>query len=188
MFKAVFLFSVMAAQAWSQPILGENLAPFVPSPQVVVEKMLELAKVKPGEMVYDLGCGDGRVIITAAQKFDARATGIEIKESLVRSTLRKVSDLNLSSQVQVVHGDAMKTDLTNADVVTLYLLTKSNELFKPKFEQMLKPGARVVSYEYEIRGWEPSAVEVVDVNDRPHSIYLYEMPPKPSKKDSKSKD
>lgn len=160
----------------NQILDGDSLAPFFPSPQVVVENMLRAAQLKPGEVVYDLGCGDGRVVITAAQKFQARAVGVEIKETLVRSTSKRVAELGLSDMVKIVHGNALNTDLSGADVVTLYLLTRSNELLRPNLEKHLKNGARVVSYEYEIRGWKPLSVREVQVERVPHKIFVYEMP------------
>jgi tRNA G37 N-methylase Trm5 len=160
----------------NQILEGDSLAPFFPSPQIVVEHMLKAAQVKPGEVVYDLGCGDGRVVITAAQKFQARAVGVEIKETLVRSTSKRVAELGLSEMVKIIHGNALNTDLSGADVVTLYLLTKSNEMLRPNLEKHLKSGSRVVSYEYEIRGWKPVSVQQVQVDRLPHKIFVYEMP------------
>ena len=160
----------------NQILDGDSLAHFFPSPQIVVEQMLRAAQVKPGEVVYDLGCGDGRVVITAAQKFQARAVGVEIKEILVRSTSKRVAELGLADMVKIVHGNALNTDLSGADVVTLYLLTRSNELLRPSFEKQLKNGARVVSYEYEIRGWKPLRLDKVKVEGVDHKIFVYEMP------------
>jgi protein-L-isoaspartate O-methyltransferase len=142
-----------SAQKFTDP---DTLAPSFPTPQEVVERMLTLAQVQPGETVYDLGCGDGRIVITAAQKFHARAVGVEIRRDIYESTLGRVASLGLSDQVKIVHGNAMKTDVSPADVVTLYLLTSSNEKLKPALTKDLKPGARVVSHDYEIRGWKPT--------------------------------
>lgn len=169
---------VLAAPLWGQhQILDtESLAPYFPSPQEVVEKMLEAAHIRPGELVYDLGCGDGRVVITAAQKFKARAVGVEIKDFLVKSTNKRVEAMGLTSSVQIVHGNALKTDLSEADVVTLYLLTRSNELLRPNFEKQLKNGARVVSYEYPIREWTAVRTQEVNVQGISHNIFVYEMP------------
>lgn len=166
----------LAAQR--RPDVSKSLAPFVPSPPRVVELMLDAANLKPGEVVYDLGCGDGRVLITAAQKYRARAVGIEISESLVNAARREVRKLGLESQVEVIHGDAASADVRQADVVTLYLLTHSNDLLRPMLEAQLKPGARVVSHDFEIRGWKPMRVETCRVYNRNHKIYVYQMPQK----------
>lgn len=162
----------LAAQRYTDP---DTLAPAYPTPQTVVERMLTLADVKPGEMVYDLGCGDGRIVITAATKFAARAVGVEIRRDIYEATLARVASLGLSDRVKIVHGDALKTDLTGADVVTLYLLTSSNERLRPVLEAQLKPGARVISHDFEIRGWKPEQVEKMMVEGRPHMIYAYRI-------------
>jgi len=151
----------------------DTLAPVYPTPQAVVERMLTLADVKPGESVYDLGCGDGRIVITAATKFSARAVGVEIRRDIYETTLARVASLGLSDRVRIVHGDALKTDLTQADVVTLYLLTSSNERLRPILEAQLRQGARVVSHDFEIRGWKPEHTEKMMVQGRPHMIYTY---------------
>jgi predicted RNA methylase len=160
------------AQKYTDP---DTLAPAFPTPQNVVERMLTLAQVRPGESVYDLGCGDGRIVITAAQMFKAHAVGIEIRRDIYESTLGRVASLGLTSQVRIVHGNALHYDLSAADVVTLYLLTSSNERLKPSLLKYLKASARVVSHDFEIRGWRPAAVEKVNIEGRPHSIYLYRM-------------
>ncbi len=149
--------TLMAPSAVAQPIIPDpdTLAPSYPTPQAVVERMLSLANVKPGEVVYDLGCGDGRIVITAATKFMAHAVGIEIRRDIYETTQARVASLGLSEQVHIIHGDALKTDLTPADVVTLYLLTSSNERLRPVLEKQLRAGTRVVSHDFEIRGWQP---------------------------------
>jgi len=153
----------------------DTLAPVFPTPETVVDRMLTLAEVKPGEMVYDLGCGDGRIVIAAAQKFKARAVGIEIRRDVYERTAANVASLGLADQVKIVRGDALKYDLSPADVVTLYLMTSGNERLKPILLKDLKPSARVVSHDYEIKGWKPAAVTKVMVDHRPHLVYLYRV-------------
>jgi precorrin-6B methylase 2 len=163
-------------QAYAQRFSDrDTLAPVYPTPETVVDQMLTLAQVKPGEMVYDLGCGDGRIVIRAAEKFQARAVGIEIRRDIYEKTAARVASLGLSDQVKIVHGNALKYDLSPADVVTLYLLTSSNERLKPILLKDLKPSARVVSHDFEIRGWKPAAVNKMAVGGRPHMIYLYRI-------------
>jgi ubiquinone/menaquinone biosynthesis C-methylase UbiE len=159
----------------AQDFGSEDLAPYLPSPQVVVERMLEAAQIKPGEVVYDLGSGDGRIVITAAQKFKAHAVGVEISDALCKSTLKKLNLLGLTSQVKIIHGSALKVDLSPADVVTLYLLTSSNARLKPNLEKYLKPTARVVSLNFGMPGWTASRKEVVHADRQTHTIYVYEM-------------
>ena len=154
---------------------AENLAPSIPTPQIVVERMLEAAHVKPGEMVYDLGSGDGRVIITAAQKFGARAVGVEIQPDLCRKTLERVKSLGLADRVSVMEGSALRVDFSPADVVTMFFLTSSNDRLKPNLEKYLKVGARVVSNEFPVRGWKPMEVVHIKAGKMEHTIYVYQI-------------
>jgi protein-L-isoaspartate O-methyltransferase len=154
---------------------AENLAPYVPTPSLVVDRMLEAAHLKPGEMVYDLGSGDGRILIAAAQKFGARGVGVEISPDLCEKAKARIKSLGLESRISMIHGSALRLDLSPADVVTLYLLTSSNERLKPSLEKYLKAGARVVSNEFPVKGWKP--VETITLTDAGmrHTIYLYEV-------------
>ncbi|MGA2132679.1 MAG: methyltransferase domain-containing protein [Bryobacteraceae bacterium] len=161
--------------SFAQQFSPDNLAPYIPSPQEVVERMLSAARVKPGELVYDLGSGDGRIIITAAQKFHARAVGVELRGDLCKSTQARLKSLGLDDQVKLIHGNLLKVDLSPADVVTLYLLTSSNERLRPNLEKYLKPGARVVSNDYEIKGWTPSGIVPIEAGGLKHYIYVYEV-------------
>jgi len=155
---------------------AENLAPYIPTPQILVEKMLESGHVKPGDLVYDLGSGDGRIVITAAQKFGARAVGVEIRADLCRIATEKIKSLGLEDRVRMVQGNALHVDLSPADVVTMYLLTSSNELMKPNLEKYLKTGARVVSNEFPIKGWRPvETVRMTTGSSMQHTIYVYEI-------------
>jgi len=169
----------MALGAWqpsfSQKFSPDNLAPYIPSPQEVVDRMLSAARVKPGEVVYDLGSGDGRIIITAAEKYHARAVGVELDGNLCKATQAKLKRLGLEDRVRLIHGNLLKVDLSQADVVTLYLLTSSNERLRPNLEKYLKPGARVVSNDYEIKGWTPSGIVPIEAGGLKHFIYVYEI-------------
>jgi len=153
------------------------IAPFVATPLPVVKQMLVLSEIKPNEIIYDLGCGDGRVVIMAAQEFGARGIGVEMREDLVKQALSKVSDMGLEGQVKIIQSDIFKVDLTQADVVTLYLTTSANDKIKPKLEAELRPGTRVVSHDYEILGWRPAKIDNFCENPRlgypSHTIYVY---------------
>jgi SAM-dependent methyltransferase len=153
-----------------------SLAPFVPSPPNVVDKMLEMAKIRPGETVYDLGCGDGRVLVAAAQKYKAKAVGVEISSPRVQQANLNIKRAGVEGLASVVHADLMDVDLSPANVVVLYLLRDSNDLVRPKLEKSLRPGTRVISHDYEIRGWKPTLVEHSEANKRDHSIYVYTVP------------
>src|SRR5580692_7227007 len=154
-----------------------SLAPYVVSPQEIVDRMLELADLKPGEKLYDLGSGDGRILITAVVRFKAKAVGVEISDDLVNSTNARIRRLGLDNDAQVIHGNFLDVDLTPADVVTLYLATDANEMLRPNLEKFLKRGSRVVSHDYAVTGWKPKLVDK-DPDIHGHLIYLYEMPPK----------
>lgn len=153
------------------------IAPFVASPPQVVRRMLVLAELKPGEIFYDLGAGDGRTVIMAAQEFGARAVGIELREDLAKKALQTVYQLGLQDRVTILHSNLFDVDISPADVVFLYLTTSANEKVKPKLEAELKPGARVVSHDYEIVGWKPAKVEEFCENPKlgypSHTLYLY---------------
>jgi protein-L-isoaspartate O-methyltransferase len=169
--------NVLIAQGKSRNY-ENSLAPYVVSPQHVVELMLEMANVKPNELVYDLGSGDGRILITAAQRFRAKAVGIEIEDALARNSEQKIASMGLQDRIRVVHADLRNVDLSPADVVTMYLMTESNEIIKPKLEQTLRPGTRVVSHDYRVPGWKANREEKAEAYAHGHMIYLYIMPPK----------
>ncbi|MBM3775250.1 MAG: methyltransferase domain-containing protein [Acidobacteria bacterium] len=172
----VVLLLLFAAAGLAQQLANpENLAPYIPSPQAVVDRMLETARVQPGEMVYDLGAGDGRIVITAVQKFQARAVGIELSPELSRSTSERIRSLGLEDRARILQGSILRADVRDADVITLYLLTSSNDKLKPLLENQLKPGARVVSHDFEVRGWKPAEVVRMKTDSKTHTIYLYEM-------------
>ena len=153
------------------------IAPFVATPLPVVKQMLTLAEIKAGDIIYDLGCGDGRVVIMAAQDFGAQGIGVEMREDLAKQAMGKISDLGLEGRVKIVHGDMFKVDISQANVITLYLTTSANDKVKPKLEAELKPGTRVVSHDYEILGWRPIKIDNFCENPRlgypSHTIYVY---------------
>ncbi len=148
--------------------------PFVPTPQPIVEKMLQLAAVKPDEVVYDLGAGDGRVVFTAVNKFSARGVAVELnpwRASLIRE---KVARLSLKEQIRVRQEDLFQTPLKNADVVTLYLLPEANRLLSKKMLVELPDNARVVAHDYPIPEWRPKEVLYTKYDGKIHTLYLYQ--------------
>jgi SAM-dependent methyltransferase len=149
--------------------------PYVPTPAEVVEQMLKLADVHEGDVVYDLGCGDGRIVIMAATRFGARATGVDIDPALIRDARENAKKAGVSEKVKFVEGDLFATDLRSASVVTLYLLPGVNVKLIPKLLDELKPGSRVVSFRFDMGDWK--ATKKGDVNGRP--IYLWVIPEKP---------
>jgi len=153
------------------------ISPFVASPIPVVKRMLTLAELKPNEILYDLGAGDGRTLIIAAQEFGARAVGIELREDLVKQAVQKVRELGLQDRVKIIQGNLFDVNINEADVVYLYLTTSANEKVRPKLEAELKKGARVVSHDYEITRWKAVKVERFCENPKlgypSHTLYLY---------------
>lgn len=166
--------------------------PFVPTPEVVVRRMLQLARVRPGEVLYDLGSGDGRIVIMAAKEFGAYAYGIEIRKDLYEQSMAKIRDLGLEGRARIINANFFDADISDADVVTMYLLTSVNERLRPKLEKELRPGTRIVSHDFEVAGWRPVVVEEVYEEWRSHKIYLYKIPgkeiPIPSGKNASLED
>jgi len=156
-----------------------DLAPFVPTPQEVVERMLEVAAVGRADVVYDIGCGDGRMVITAAKKYLARGVGIEIDAALIEECRAGAKREGVEKLVRFLHMDATKARLTEATVVAVYLLPESLETLRPLFDRDLAAGARIVSHNYEIPGWDGRLVSsevVTDEKGREHKIHLYRVP------------
>ncbi len=149
-----------------------SIAPFVQTPLEVAKKMIDLAQIKAGEVHYDMGCGDGRLIILAAKESGSKSTGIELREDLVERARTEIKRLNLEDKVKVIQGNFFDISISDADVVTLYLTSSANERLRPKLEAELKPGARIVSHDFKVPGWKPSGVydELLG-----HTIYSYRI-------------
>ncbi len=153
----------------------ESLAPYVPTPTDVVEKMLELAELKPGEIIYDLGSGDGRIIHTAAKRFKAKGVGIEIHGNLIEQSRKTAEEIGVSDTAQFIRGNLLDVDLSQADVVTVYLLTPSNERIREKLEHELSDEARVVTHDFPISRWTPSNKASFVGESGKHILYLYRV-------------
>jgi len=174
-FLGSLLLALLATSSWAQKFSpAENLAPSIPTPDAVVQKMLEAGRVKAGDVVYDLGSGDGRIVIAAAQKFGAKAVGVEVVPDLCRKAEQRIKALGLEDRASIVEGNVFHVDFSPATVVTMYLMTTSNERLRPSLEKYLKPGTRVVSNQFPIKGWKPSAVEHVKAGIE-YTIYVYEV-------------
>jgi protein-L-isoaspartate O-methyltransferase len=155
----------------------EHSAPYVTTPQDIVEKMLELAKVGPDDVVYDMGSGDGRIVITAAQKYGAHAVGIELLPDLYEQSRDRIKQLGLEDRAQIIHEDMFSVSIRNATVVTLYLLTSVNAMLRPMLEKQLRPGARIVSHDFQMPGWDPDkVVKVMSKDGVAAKLYLYVRP------------
>jgi precorrin-6B methylase 2 len=153
-----------------------QLAPFDPTPQEVVERMLALAGVKKGDVLYDLGAGDGRVVVTAAKKYGVKAVGYEIDPGLVKLARENARKQGVEKLVQIRQEDFMNADLSPATVVTLYLSYDGNLALRSKLIRELKPSARVVSYTFDMGDWQPKIAESYrDAGGDMHMIYLWRM-------------
>lgn len=153
-----------------------DLAPYVPTPMPVVERMLELAQVDKDDLLFDLGCGDGRIVILAARKYGAHGVGIDIDPRRIEECREAAKAAGVEPLVEFRLQDVMKADFSAATVVTLYLLPESNELLRPILEEQLRPGVYVVSHNYSIPGWESKEVAYESVEDaagEEHIIYVY---------------
>jgi SAM-dependent methyltransferase len=153
---------------------------YVPTPQPVVDKMLELARVKKGDVVYDLGCGDGRIVVTAAKRYGVRAYGFDVDPNRIAEARENVKNNRVEHLVTIEQKDIFDLDLGPASVVTLYLLPRLNVRLIPQLEK-LKPGSRIVSHDFDMKGVEPSTHLAVAAGDRNHGVYLWTTP---LKKDS----
>jgi SAM-dependent methyltransferase len=152
----------------------QSLAPYVPTPQPVVEKMLELAQVNSQDVVYDLGCGDGRIVITAAKRYGAHAVGVDIDPERIRESVANAKAAGVEKLVTFRLEDAMKVDVSPATVVTLYLLSSSNAALRPILTKQLKPGARIVSHAFSMGDWQPLKTErIADESGFSRTIYLW---------------
>ena len=172
---SVFLLALGLAAGAAAQVPGQE-APtrrpdviYVPTPQEVVDAMLDVAKVGPDDLVYDLGCGDGRIVVTAAKKFGARGIGIDIDPQRIKEANENVAAAGVGDKVEIRQADLFETDLSQASVVTLYLLSSLNLKLRPKLWKELKVGSRVVSHAFSMGDWEPE--QTLDVNGR--TVYFW---------------
>jgi ubiquinone/menaquinone biosynthesis C-methylase UbiE len=171
--RRLIVISLLIGPAWAQE--PAKLAPYYPTPETIVVKMLELGGLKAGEKMFDLGSGDGRIVIAAAQKFHADAVGVELDKDLFKQSVEHIRKLGLETSAHIVNGDILKQDYSSADLLTVYLLPNSNDKVQPLLERQLKKGARVVAHDFEFRGWTPAKVEDIedDGEGRSHTLFLY---------------
>lgn len=146
--------------------------PYVPTNQKVVDAMLELAGVNAKDVVYDLGCGDGRIVVTAAKKYGASGRGIDIDPERIREARENAKKAGVEDKVEFIEGDLFESDVSEASVVTLYLLSSVNMKLRPMLLKQLKPGTRIVSHAFDMGDWEPDETRTVDGA----RIYLWTVP------------
>jgi SAM-dependent methyltransferase len=176
MLASFMIFLAGCGQALAQrPQLDGTIdkdVPYVPTPQPVVEEMLRLAQVGPDDLVYDLGSGDGRIVITAAERYGARGVGVDIDPARVRESRANAEQAGVTERVRFIQGDLFEVDLSEATAVTLYLLSSVNLRLRPKLLEELRPGTPVVSHAFHMADWEPD--RVVTVQSR--TVYLWYIP------------
>jgi SAM-dependent methyltransferase len=154
-----------------------NSVPFVSSPEHVVKRMLKLANVKSDDIVYDLGCGDGRILIAAVESFGVKeAIGYEISEDVYKKALQQVAKVNLQERIRIINRDLFEADLSRANVITLYLNNFTNEKLRPKLEKQALPGTRIVSHDFSVLNWRPIIEDTFRDEYSIHTIYVYTVP------------
>jgi hypothetical protein len=186
-FAPIFaLLSALSAAAAAEDVNPvKNAGPYVPSPTSVVSDMLKIAEVGPSDFLIDLGSGDGRIVLTAAKVFGARGFGVEIKDDLVKKSNEAAAQQGIAGRVKFMKQDLFKTDISQATVLTMYLLPDTVNLLKDKFLAELRPGTRVISHDYPLTGWIPEKYVQMDLEDKvaisgvtTTLIYLYVIPAK----------
>ncbi len=170
--KSLLFLLALSLQDQGKP--PERAAPYYPTPQVVVDRMLKLGELKKGEKVYDLGSGDGRIIIAATQKFGATAVGVELDKALVDQSRQRLLSLNLGKLASVIEGDIFAQNYADADLITVYLLPITNIRLSPVLEKTIKKGVRIVCHDFEFTEWSPEKTEVMeDTEGRSHTLFFY---------------
>ena len=175
MFLGPRFVSAQQDKAAQQDKDGKLLAPYFPTPEKIVDAMLKLGELKAGETVFDLGSGDGRIVIDAARKYKAKAIGVELDDSLFKQSMDRIKNLGLTATARIIHGDLLKQDYSSADLLTVYLLPVATDLVTPILEKQLKKGARIVAHDFQFAAWKTE--RTVDIDDdgegRAHELYLY---------------
>ncbi|HEX9265836.1 MAG TPA: methyltransferase domain-containing protein [Candidatus Binatia bacterium] len=153
-----------------------KIVPYVPTPQEVVDRMLELAEVKKGDVVYDLGSGDGRIVVTAAKKYGVKAIGFEIDPQRIKESHENIKKAGVENLVEIRQQDIRTVDLSGASVLTMYLLPEVNLMIRPNIWKQMKPGSRVVSHDFDMGDWKPLKTESIkDGTSWEHTLYLWHV-------------
>ena len=182
---AILGFAVLALAQKSSEIPKDSLAPYLPTPATIVDQMLQAGGLKPGETMFDLGSGDGRIVIAAAKKYRANAIGVELDDALAATSEQKIAEAGLSANppdgpskvgtARIIHGDLMKQDYSSADLVTVYLWPDANKQVAKLLDIQLKKGARVVSHDFAMGNWTPTKTITIpdDGTGRSHELFVY---------------
>jgi tRNA G37 N-methylase Trm5 len=176
--NGIFLiFAMVAVQAVTLVSAQEGkIVPYVPTPQEVVDRMLELAQVKKGDVVYDLGSGDGRIVVTAAKKYGVKAIGFEIDPQRIKESHENIKKAGVEHLVEIRQQDIRTVDLSPANVLTMYLLPEVNLMIRPNIWKQMKPGSRIVSHDFDMAEWKPLKTEYIkDSSSWDHTLYLWQI-------------
>lgn len=177
LFLALLLAAAVAAGAQEATVKKKDPdVPYVPTPERVVDEMLRMASVTSKDVLYDLGSGDGRIVITAAKRYGARGVGIDIDPERIREANENARKAGVTHRVKFVEGDIFQADISEATVVTLYLLPAVNLQLRPKLLRELRPGTRIVSHNYDMGDWQPQRTRRLQVNGSEHVVYLWTVP------------
>lgn len=179
---ALLVTLAVAAAAQTPAPKKELDVPYVPTPERVVAEMLKVANVKKSDVLYDLGSGDGRIVITAAKKFGTRGTGIDLDPERIREANENAQKAGVTDRVKFIEGDIFDADFRDATVVTLYLLPAVNLKLRPKLLGELKPGTRIVSHNYDMGDWKPAKTIRLDLPSGEHIVYYWVVPRRAAKK------
>ena len=179
--KTASLFLVTLAMLWAQAVTRVTaqegkIVPYVPTPQEVVDRMLELAQVKAGDVVYDLGSGDGRIVVTAAKKYGVKAIGFEIDPQRIKESHENIKKAGVERLVEIRQQDIRTVDLSAASVLTMYLLPEVNLMIRPNIWKQMKPGSRIVSHDFDMDEWKPLKTDYIkDSSSWDHTLYLWQI-------------
>ena len=178
-------FVVFVIAVWVQPALiylnvaraqEGKIVPYVPTPQEVVDRMLDLAQVKKGDVVYDLGSGDGRIVVTAAKKYGVKAIGFEIDPQRIKESHENIKKAGVENLVEIRQQDIRTVDLSGASVLTMYLLPEVNLMIRPNIWKQMKAGSRIVSHDFDMGDWKPLKTEnIKDGSNWDHTLYLWHV-------------
>ncbi len=179
--KTASLFLLTLAILWAQAVTRVaaqegKIVPYVPTPQEVVDRMLELAQVKAGDVVYDLGSGDGRIVVTAAKKYGVKAIGFEIDPQRIKESHENIKKAGVEHLVEIRQQDIRTVDLSQASVLTMYLLPEVNLMIRPNIWKQMKPGSRIVSHDFDMDDWKPLKTDYIkDGSSWDHTLYLWHV-------------
>jgi tRNA G37 N-methylase Trm5 len=170
-------FAMLSARPATLVLAQEGkIVPYVPTPQEVVDRMLELAQVKTGDVVYDLGSGDGRIVVTAAKKYGVKAIGFEIDPQRIKESQENIKKAGVENLVEIRQQDIRTVDLSPASVLTMYLLPEVNLMIRPNIWKQMKAGSRVVSHDFDMGDWKPLKTEhIKDGSTWDHTLYLWHV-------------